>query len=121
MQGATRAVSVGRSDKNGLDARRWTLMILWQLSYLHPNLQKWEWSLKEIRFLYEWSETTIINIFWILWTLNICKDGWHVGHVKSILLDDLFCRSYDLSTYPGKFLWLACRAREKHLTRWLVL
>ncbi len=32
--------------------------------------------------------------------------GWHVGRAKNILLDGLFCRSYDLSTYPGKFLWL---------------
>jgi hypothetical protein len=95
-----------RSAQHNLNPCAWALMIMWRLCYLHPVSQSWDWSLKQVRYVYEWSETRFIVKFRKLWRINVSEAGFHLGRAKSILLDGLFCRTWDPSTYPDKFAWL---------------
>jgi len=96
-----------RIGKFGLRANAdWQMKLHWQLAYLHPDSLAWTWSKAEVRFLYEFAESVVINTNRRQWNLNIANDGFHLGRSRNLLLEGLFSGIFDLETYEARFAWI---------------
>ena len=91
-----------RSEKNGLSTKGWSVQLLWQFSFLHADVLQFEFSTKQMRNIYEFVKTVLINKYWYLFNLNICSDDFSLGRARSILLEGLFVGLYDLKTLESR-------------------
>jgi hypothetical protein len=96
-----------RIKKFGLDGNsEWDITIEWQTKYLAAASQTWTWSKGELRFVYEFAETNVINVDRPFWNGNVSNEGFHLGKSRNLLLDGLFTGIYDLATYEQRLKWL---------------
>jgi len=84
----------------------WQMKLHWQLAYQHPDSLAWTWSKSEVRFLYEFAESMVINTNRTQWNMNIANDGFHLGRSRNLMLEGLFAGIYDLETYEDRFEWI---------------
>ena len=89
-----------RTTKFGLDAdAHWEIQVMWQLAFLHPVSKSWQWSKQQLRFVYEFAETIVINRNRNCWNMNILNYGFHLGRCRNIFLEGLFSGGFDPGTY----------------------
>ena len=100
--------SVGeRIAKFGLeDNSQWDITIEWQLKHMHEDCQTWTWSKGELRFVYEFAETNVINVHRSLWPMNISHEGFHRGKSRNLLLEGLFSGCFDAATHSRRLAWI---------------